>query len=122
MKYLLFTVATTAIIFYLIPDATSELLKRCQSVCSRSDGQDFCQRCRMRVPMRFGKRMELSNDVTGQKKGMGQQLTEEDDSGYEDSSRESGNGNVRDEARLLLDSMKNFAKDLENWNREMYDE
>ncbi|KAG8196871.1 hypothetical protein JTE90_027583 [Oedothorax gibbosus] len=128
MKSLVFTFAMTALMLYLIPESSAELLKRCESVCSRSDGQDFCQRCRMRVPMRFGKRVVPTNDVPSQKKGMrqlaGEAEEEDNNSGYEDSgSQESGsNANVREEARFLLGSMKNFARDLENWNNEVYDQ
>ncbi|KFM78924.1 hypothetical protein X975_16463, partial [Stegodyphus mimosarum] len=124
MKHLPLNLAVTAALFLLLPDVSAVVSKRCQSVCNRSDGQEFCQRCRMRVPMRFGKRAEpIRGDVAGQKKLM-QQLTEDDD---EDSRFEVPNHpqtekeNMRAEARLLLNSMRTFISDLEEWDREQYD-
>ncbi|GIY45518.1 hypothetical protein CEXT_351881 [Caerostris extrusa] len=53
MKYLLISFAITAVVLQL---ASAQLSKRCQSVCSRSDGQEFCQKMPNASPMRFGKR------------------------------------------------------------------
>ncbi|GIY39424.1 hypothetical protein CDAR_558751, partial [Caerostris darwini] len=120
MKYLLISFAIIAVVLQL---ASAQLSKRCQSVCSRSDGQEFCQRCRMRVPMRFGKRDQLqldSRDETSDSNPPTHLQRDVDDGQYDDSSRLIENRNLRVETRLLLNSLRNFAKDLDDWDREIY--
>ncbi|CAL1282225.1 unnamed protein product [Larinioides sclopetarius] len=123
MKYLLLSFAATVVVFHL---SSAQLTKRCQSVCSRSDGQEFCQRCRMRVPMRFGKRVDPSPTDSGDEASDSSEpihlQRDLEDGQYEDSSRLIDNKNLRVETRLLLNSMRNFARDLEDWDREVYDQ
>ncbi|KAF8770129.1 hypothetical protein HNY73_017698 [Argiope bruennichi] len=123
MKYLLLSFVATVIVFHL---SSAQLSKRCQSVCSRSDGQEFCQRCRMRVPMRFGKRVDPTPTDSGDDANDSSQpiplQRDRDDGRYDDSSRLIGNKNLRVESSLLLNSMRNFARDLEDWDREVYDQ
>ncbi|GFT98316.1 uncharacterized protein NPIL_617081 [Nephila pilipes] len=123
MKYLLLSLAAIAVLFCL---TSAQMSKRCQSVCSRSDGQEFCQRCRMRVPMRFGKRMEAPlesrDDASSDSKQSIHVQNDADDGPYDDSNRLSETNNLQVETRLLLNSMRNFARDLEEWGREIYDQ
>ncbi|GFY71655.1 uncharacterized protein TNIN_99331 [Trichonephila inaurata madagascariensis] len=123
MKYLLLSFAAIAVLSCL---TSAQMSKRCQSVCSRSDGQEFCQRCRMRVPMRFGKRVETPldsrDDASSESKQSSHLQRDVPDGPYDESSRLSESNNLQVETRLLLNSMRNFARDLEEWDREFYDQ
>lgn len=125
MKILYINVAVTVLALpLLIPETYALITKRCQSVCSRSDGQEFCQRCRMRVPMRFGKRTEMSRNIDS--KNTIQHIPDDDD----DESLEmsmlgtsplSKDETIKTESHVLLNSMRNFVRDLEDWNRDFYE-
>lgn len=127
MKSLRFSlVVITVAVYLLIPDICGVITKRCQSVCSRSDGQDFCQRCRMRVPMRFGKRTDSSRDL-GDTKNKIQRIIEDDDESRLDESNQGllpqqPSENIRAETQILLNSIRNFVKDLDDLNTEFYDQ
>lgn len=124
MKILYVNLTLTMVaLHFLLTDTNALMMKRCQSVCSRSDGQEFCQRCRMRVPMRFGKRTDMSRNTDSKKI---QQVADDNDDASEfdvsTNHKASSSSSMKAESRLLLNSMRNFISDLEEWNRDLYDE
>ena len=75
--------------------------------------------------MRFGKRTEMSRNIDS-KNTIQHIPDDEDDESLEGSKQGtsplSKGDNIKIESQILLDSMRNFVRDLDEWNRDFYEE
>lgn len=76
--------------------------------------------------MRFGKRTESSQDL-GNTKGTLQRIPDDDDGDEDESQFDVSRGSpqsdsIKEETQVLLDSIRNYVRDLDDWNRDLYEQ